>query len=298
MSAPRMDFIYSDEYLSWRLGEDHPTDPRRASNTLQLLQSPGVAFDVVTPRSATREEMLLVHCPRYLDELRAGRCDEWTGIRPALFDTAALMAGGTMLAVDRLLDGTSARAFNPQGAKHHAQRARASGFCVLNDMAMAAHRLVAAGLRVLYVDWDAHHGDGVEELTRDLDDVMTVSVHGFPMWPGTGASHDESRHVFNYPLGPGADGRAMLAALDDALDRAGRFRPDVVLLAAGADGHRDDPLSHLRYDLPAFVKAASMLNAFAVALCGGRLIAGGAGGYRPMDRTPEVWAAVFTALAS
>ena len=165
-------------------------------------------------------------------------------------------------------------------------------------MAMAARRLAAAGLRVLYVDWDAHHGDGVEELTADLEAVMTASIHGHPMWPGTGLAHDPAQHVYNYPLGPGADGADLLAALDDALARAAVFAPDVVLLAAGADGHREDPLSHLGYDVPAFTEAAARLDAFTWAHCAGRLIVGGAGGYRPTDRTPEVWAAVFTTLAA
>ena len=295
-----MDFIYSTAYLGWRLGPDHPTDPRRAARTLELLRAAGVLDldDVVAPRPATRAEMELVHDRAYLDRLAGGECTEWAGIRPEMFRTAAVMAGGTMLAVDRLLAGVSGRAFNPAGAKHHAHRGSASGFCVLNDMAMAAHRLAAAGLRVLYLDWDAHHGDGVEELTADLDAVMTVSIHGHPMWPFTGTGHDESRHIYNYPLGPGADGTDLLGAVDDALEKAAAFAPDVVLVAAGADGHREDPLSHLHYDVLAFTAAGARVDEFTRAHCGGRLIVGGAGGYRPADRTPEVWAAVFTTLAA
>jgi len=198
--------------------------------------------------------------------------------------------------VERMLAGTTTLGFNPQGAKHHAGYAHSSGFCVFNDMAFAATALAAAGWRVCYLDWDAHHGDGVEALTADNPDVMTASIHNVPLFPGTGYADDPDRQVWNYPLEGAATGGAMLAAVDDALVRAAEFGPDIVRLAAGADGHRDDLLSVLRYDYEHFASAATRVAQFAARHCERRVLVGGAGGYQPLTHTPAIWAAVLLAL--
>jgi acetoin utilization protein AcuC len=297
MNQPHIDYVYDDDYLRWNLSAGHPTRPIRALNALRLIQATDLPHEVIKPRLATREELTLVHDRDYVEQTLAGCNDEWSGVQPVLGETAALMAGGTMRAVDRMLAGQTVRAFNPQGAKHHAQRANGSGFCVFNDMAMAAARFVKAGMRVLYVDWDAHHGDGVEALTADMPEVMTASIHNGNIYPGTGQVHDVERAVFNWPLPHRADGIELEAALREALDLALDHEPDVVLLAAGGDGHRYDPLGNLAFDVEDAYEAGRAVAEFADAYCEGRVLAGGAGGYNADDWTPLMWHAVVKALS-
>jgi len=128
----------------------------------------------------------------------------------------------------------------------------------------------------------------VEALTADNPDVMTASIHNVPLFPGTGYDDDPDRQVWNYPLEGAATGGAMLAAVDDALVRAAESGPDVVLLAAGADGHRDDPLSALRYDYEHFASTATRVAQFAARHCERRVLVGGAGGYQPLTHTPDL----------
>ena len=291
-----MDVAYSSAYLSWRLGDDHPSNPERARLAVDMLRARGMPMRVFEPAAASVAQLEIVHEPSYVRACLAGQSAEWAGTRPDLGQAAAAMFGGTALLVDRMLSGETTLGFNPQGAKHHAHYDHSSGFCVFNDMAYAARILTAAGMRVAYLDWDAHHGDGVEALTADNPAVMTASIHNVPLFPGTGLSHDPENQVWNYPLSGAASGAEMLEALDDALSRAVDFGADVVLLAAGADGHRDDPLSHLLYDYEDFVEAAARVAAFARVHCEGRVLVGGAGGYQPHAHTPAIWAEVVATL--
>ncbi len=170
-----------------------------------------------------------------------------------------------------------------------------SGFCVFNDMAWAALHFAGQGKRVLYVDLDAHHGDGVEALTRDSASVRTCSVHDSTIFPGTGHAHSEPQEVFNYPLPRGAGEAELLAAVEDVLRRAVAWRPDVLLIAIGADGHATDPLSSLQYSYDGYEQAAGRLGGFAAAQQA-RVLMGGAGGYQPRTHTPAVWAAFVASL--
>lgn len=287
-----IDVIYSPDYLNWQLGRDHPTNPVRALNAVRLIEAMQLKHELLTPRLATREELELVHAPGYVSLTLEGVNEEWRGIQPVLGETAQLMAGGTMLAVDRMLAGDSVRAFNPQGAKHHAHRGYGSGFCVFNDMAMAARRFILErGWKTLYVDWDVHHGDGVEALLLEEEMAMTASIHG-KGFPGTGTGHLPDKHAYNWMLENGADGRDALAALAEALHTAEDFQPDVVLLAAGADAHITDPLGPLRLTVEDYADLGRALREFADDNCEGRVLIGGAGGYQPHTWTPQVWATV------
>lgn len=292
-----IDFIYSDTYLRYVLGEGHPTNPERARNTLTFIQKAGIPHRLVEPRQATIDELATVHARDYIEHIRRGYDSEWTGHRPWLHDVAATIVGGTLDAAHRIVTGETVRAFNPMGAKHHAMLARAEGFCIYNDMAVAAHTLIEAGMRVLYIDWDAHHGNGVEFLLDTRPEVMTASIHNGYTYPGTGWYHRPEYKAYNWPLSSGAPGQEMLTALKEALQLALSFRPDVVLLAAGADGHMFDPLGDLSYTTADFTAAAHLVVEFAEQMCQGRILAGGAGGYRPNDYTPAVWREVVRVLA-
>jgi acetoin utilization protein AcuC len=263
---------------------------------VRLAQQSPLAFDLVEPIAATPEELRWVHSQDYIDQVRGGRHPEWDGHRPQLHRLASLIVGGTLEAARRISYGEVTRAFHPMGAKHHAQRTTASGFCIYNDMAVAATFLADAGMRVLYLDWDAHHGDGVESLLEHRSDVMTASIHNGHIFPGTGQSHRPEAVAYNWPLPFGALGSDLLSALDEALDLASAFQPDVVLLAAGADGHRADPLGALGYELSDFQHAATRVSNFSREHCASKLLVGGAGGYRADDWTPQVWLEVLHAI--
>lgn len=292
-----IDFIYGDTYLSYVLGRSHPTRPVRALNTLRLVQATGVPHRVVEPRMATGDELAIVHDPAYIEGIRAGYDGEWSGYRPQLHGAAALIAGGTLDAARRIITGETVRAFNPMGAKHHAMREHAEGFCIYNDMAIAATVLADAGLRVLYIDWDAHHGNGVEFLLEHRTDILTASIHNGDIYPGTGLWHRPEAAAYNWPLPSGADGIELRLALSEVFEVGAEFRPDVVLLAAGADGHKYDPLGGLGYTVEDFAAAGNRVSDFADQHCAGRILAGGAGGYRADDWTPLAWLAVVRALA-
>lgn len=291
-----IEFIYSDAYLRWQLGDGHPTDPRRAQRALRLIEAMEVPHRLTPPRMATFDELLLVHDADYVASTVEGHNGEWAGRQPELGATAMLMAGGTMRAVDMLLAEKGRRFFNPQGAKHHAMRDHGSGFCVFNDMAMAARRLNDAGLRVLYVDWDVHHGDGVEALCADMPMTMTASVHGYG-FPGTGKRSIPEVQAWNAILPDGSGDADWLGAISQALVDAIEHTPDVVLLATGADSHRTDPLGMLNITVDGYRQAAQMVSDFADGFCEGRIIVGGAGGYQPRLTTPLIWASVAAVLA-
>lgn len=287
-----IDVVYSNDYLEWKLGKGHPTNPVRAANAVRLIEAMQIEHTLLAPRPATLKELKLAHSAKYIGETLAGTNSEWFGTQPSLGKTARLMAGGTMFAVDRILEGSTSRAFNPQGAKHHAQRATGAGFCVFNDMAMAARRFMTErGWRVLYIDWDVHHGDGVEELLLKERAAMTASIHGYG-YPGTGLRHRKGNFAYNWPLKDGSDGTDVLLALNEILELGRKFRPDIVLLAAGADAHISDPLGGLRLTVEDYATLARRVREFADDNCEGRVLIGGAGGYQPYTWTPMVWATV------
>jgi acetoin utilization protein AcuC len=298
---------YTPEYLDWQLGADHPTDPRRAQIGTALLaewaEASGVAIRWISPEldwPAVEREAGRVHDARYVQGVRAGVCNEWSGRHVRLGEVAALMFQGTVDLVEQMkadrANGVSGVYFNPQGAKHHAQRAAASGFCVLNDMAWAATDLTGDGLRVLYVDWDAHHGDGVEALVIDNTSAATASIHDATIFPGTGRSgHREDKRAYNWARPRSSGDRELAASMTEVLAVADELAPDVVLLACGADGLAGDPLSSLRYTIDGIESAATTLGAWCCD-AGTSIVVGGAGGYQPLTETPRAWVRTITTL--
>lgn len=284
---------YDAELLNWRLGKGHPTNPIRARNAVNLLRKAGAPLDVQTiTRRVSEDELSLVHDPNYIAETLAGYNDEWAGRRADLGGVARHMFAGTLQLVDQVLDGTLTYGFSPQGAKHHAMADRGSGFCVFNDFAHAATVLALAGHRVLYLDIDAHHGDGVEALTRYNPNVVTASVHDSSIFPGTGHDHEREFGVFNFALPRSSGDRELVGAVEDVLAYADHgFDPTVVLFAIGGDGYVDDPLSTLEYSYDGYRTVADLVGTY-VGLHDLPIVMGGAGGYLPHTHTPRVWAEV------
>lgn len=286
---------YSPKYLNWNLGDNHPTNPVRAQLAVRLLKDSGANLHTIDPDGMypTEEYFDLareIHDHEYVERVKAGISGEWDGFRPSLGDTAALMFGGTVALTRRMLHASGPGVyFNPQGAKHHAQYAQSSGFCVFNDMAWAANTLTAAGNRVVYVDWDAHHGDGVEEMLRDHEDILTISVHDSTIFPGSGNDMgDRWVGYMNYPLPSEAGDPELRWVVDEIRETLLTVEPDVILLACGADGLAGDPLTTLNYTQEGLDHASRMIGSVARQL-GSSVLIGGAGGYQPYDEVPEHW---------
>jgi acetoin utilization deacetylase AcuC-like enzyme len=271
-------------------GRSHPERPARVRAVLDGLDagSPRDARRRLEPRRATRPELERVHTAKYLDHLEhfcaqgGGHLDADTGASPASWEAALLAAGSGLEAVDALDRGDGDYAFcavRPPG--HHAVAAHAMGFCLLNNAAVTAAALRDRGERVLVVDWDAHHGNGTQDIFYADGSVMYVSMHEWPLYPGTGRLTDAGAGAgegatLNFPLPAGATGDVYLDAIDTVVEPlAERFAPTWVLVSAGYDAHRADPLTGLGLsagdyaDLTARVMALAAPRRLVVFLEGG-----------------------------
>jgi len=303
--------VWDDTLLSYDLG-DHPLDPVRLELTVALadalgvLARPGVRVEPAAP--ACDADLLRVHEARYLAAVKeAPSHPRFTGygfdspdnpVFPGMHEASALVAGATLRAAEAVWRGEYDHAVNIAGGLHHAMPARASGFCVYNDPAVAIARLLELGAdRVAYVDIDVHHGDGVQEMFWDEPRVLTISLHETPrvLFPGTGFPTETG--------GSGAEGTAVNVALPPGTDDAGwlrafhavvpgvlrAFRPQLLVTQCGADTHRLDPLAHLELTVDGQRAAYLALRDLAAELCGGRWVATGGGGYALMEAVPRAW---------
>jgi acetoin utilization protein AcuC len=222
-----------------------------------------------------------------------------------MHEAAAAVAGGSFAAMERILAGDESHVFHPGGGLHHAMPGRASGFCIYNDVALAVSRARDAGHRVLYVDLDVHHGDGVEAIFWNDPNVLTLSLHetGLSLFPGTGFVDDRGgpeAHgtAVNVPLEPGTADASWLAALEMLLaPLAAAFRPTVLVSQHGCDSHALDPLAHLHLSTAAISSAARRLDALAHEHASGRWLATGGGGYDVYRVVPRAWGLVWLAQA-
>jgi acetoin utilization deacetylase AcuC-like enzyme len=238
----------------------HPESPARLEAVLAGIRRSPVADAVtaVSPEPASRADLERVHPASLLDELErfcesgGGRIDADTAVGDGSWPAALRAAGAGIDAVGRLERGEGDAAFlavRPPG--HHALAARPMGFCLLNNVAVTAAHLADRGERVLIVDWDAHHGNGTQDIFYEDPRVLYVSLHQWPLYPGTGRMEERGSGpgngaTFNLPMPPGADGDAYRAALDDVVTPlAEAFAPTWVLVSAGFDAHRADPLTDL-----------------------------------------------------
>ena len=319
----RATLVYDPRMAEYRFGASHPLLPERFVLAVELMRAWGLVGDgpgqatVVAPDSASDEDLLRVHSDAYINVVRNERApsiaNEFHGLGqgdtprfPRMHEASALIAGGTIAALDGVLAGDFVRAFNPAGGLHHAHRERAAGFCVYNDCAVAIAHATAArkGLRVAYVDIDAHHGDGVEEAFRDRSDVLTISLHesGRYLYPGTGAARDVGEgsgvgYSVNVALPPYSGPREYHLAWDRVAEPALRaFRPDVIVAQLGADSHQGDPLTHLRMTVAGHASLVERIAGIADELCEGRLAATGGGGYEAFSAVPRMWACAMAVL--
>jgi acetoin utilization protein AcuC len=308
--------VHGPRSTTYDFGPGHPLTPRRFGPGIDLLRAVG-AEPGLAPEPAPDDELLWCHTQRYIDIVRAFSADPFgmpaAGIAEGgdvppfagMHEASAAVAGGSLRAVEAILRGDVEHAFHPGGGLHHAMPDRASGFCVYDDPALAIARARQDGLRVLYVDFDVHHGDGVQAIHAADPGVLTLSFHetGRYLFPGTGEVDELGEGVaagtsLNVPFQPGAGEGPWLAAIRSLLPEvAAAFGPDLVVSQHGADSHAFDPLAHLRMTTTAMGEVARLVDAVAHRYAGGRWLATGGGGYDVYRVVPRMWSLVWLAGA-
>jgi acetoin utilization protein AcuC len=308
--------VFGPRSWTYDFGPGHPLTPLRFGPSIDLLQACG-AVPGLAPESATDDELQLCHDGGYIAAVKRFSADPDTrpaaGIGPytddppfaGMHEAAAAVAGGSLGAMARILAGDVEHAFHPGGGLHHAMRDRASGFCIYDDPALAIALARQAGLRVLYIDLDVHHGDGVQALHAGDPGVTTVSLHesGRALFPGSGFLDEvgEGRAagtVINVPLEPGTGEGPWLDAVRSIVPGiAASFGPDIVVSQHGCDTHAWDPLAHLRVTTTAMGAAARLVDAVAHRFAAGRWLATGGGGYDAYRVVPRAWSLIWLAGA-
>lgn len=312
---------YGDDAPQYDLGPQHPLRFPRLVLTRELIHAYGLVDGervVETPaRSATDEELLLVHGERYIDAVRRaghGEKGPWwefgfgpgdNPVFPQMHEASARATGASVVAAEAVWSGRAEHAFNPAGGLHHAMPERASGFCVYDDPAVAIAWLLAQGAqRVAYVDVDVHHGDGPQAIFYDDARVLTVSVHqsGATLFPGTGfvdeiGTGDALGSSVNIPL-PAFTGEGLwLEAFQAvAVPLVEAWAPDVLVTQLGCDTHHSDPLANLSLTTGAYRATAAMLHDLAHRVAGGRWLAMGGGGYQWAAVVPRAWTIYFAEM--
>jgi acetoin utilization deacetylase AcuC-like enzyme len=281
------------KFLDHDPGPGHVESPARLDAIMaELGRGPLAGVTIETPRAATTAEIEAVHSAAYRAKLAAldghyADLDPDTALSPGSWEAATLAAGAAVGAVEAVMTGAADNAFalvRPPG--HHARPDRAMGFCLLNNAAIAAESARRAGAeRVLIVDWDVHHGNGTQEIFEARDDVLYMSVHQFPFYPGTGAAGEVGvgagrGATVNCALPGGQTDADYGVVFHDLFLPVGRaFAPDLIIVSAGFDAHARDPLAAMRVSERGFAAMGSALAELATGACGGKLVLLLEGGY-------------------
>jgi acetoin utilization protein AcuC len=311
-------FIYSDDLLNYKFNSHHPFNQFRLKLTLDLLKKLNAIEDrfIIQPRMATEAELSLIHDPSYIQAVKQagsgnlspdiaenyGLGTEDTPIFPGMHEASSFLVGGTLTAVDHVMTGKAKHALHLGGGLHHGFRGKASGFCIYNDSSVAIKYLQEKyQARVLYVDTDAHHGDGVQWSFYDDSDVCTLSIHetGRYLFPGTGNITERGQgkgygYSFNIPLDAFTEDESWLHSYETSLrEITAFFKPDVILTQNGADAHFYDPLTHLSASMKIYREIPKLAHEIAHTYCDGRWIAVGGGGYDIWRVVPRAWSHIW-----
>ncbi len=276
--------LYDPSFLEHRQ-DGHPERPERLTAILEALKD--ARLRRLPPRPATEDELARVHTREHIDRMRriseggGGQLDPDTYLGPRTFEVARLAAGAVLTAVDEIAAGRARNAFcavRPPG--HHATPDRGMGFCIFNNVAVAARHLqrTTPWNRVLIVDFDVHHGNGTQDAFADDPSVFYLSIHRSPFYPGTGSAEEKGRgNIVNLPFVHGTPREGILAAWEAAVRRAGReFRPDFVLVSAGFDAYKEDPIGRLGLEVDDYRRLMEVVVEVAP---GGRVVSALEGGY-------------------
>ena len=313
----RTAFLYTDEFLTYNLGSTHPLQQRRLQLVDRKLASVG-AFETITrlaPTPVDEDLLARVHTAEYLETVRRvskgnhgldlTRFGLGPGDTPAfegMWESSKLYAGGTVDAARLVLSGNDDIAFNVAGGLHHAHPWKAYGFCVFNDLALGITALLEGGKeRVMYVDIDVHHGDGVQVCHWDDPRVLTLSLHESGRWlfPGTGFPEEiggpnARGTAINVPFAPYTGDAVWWEAFEQVVPEAfARFAPQALVLQLGADAHFADPLAHLQVTSRTWMRAVETLLALGKDI---PIVVTGGGGYN-IETVERLWALVALACA-
>jgi acetoin utilization protein AcuC len=300
--------VAGERLARYGFGDGHPFGPDRHAAFYAEFAARGLdkRVRIVETRAATREELESFHTRDYVDlvaersltgegYLDAGDTPAWRGV----YEAAADVVGATLLASEEIMAGRARRAFIPIAGLHHAARGSAAGFCVFNDCGVTIEMLRRQGLRrIAYVDIDAHHGDGVYYGFESDPDLIFADIHedGRYLYPGTGREDETGRGAaagtkLNIPVPPGADDAVFEAEWPRVLAHLRQYRPEFILLQAGADSVEGDPITHMRFRAETHMRAARDLARLADELGHGRVLGTGGGGYNRINLA-QAWAGV------
>jgi acetoin utilization protein AcuC len=310
--------IFRPEYTSYDFGPHHPLRPERMRASLDLLAALELNTHQRQLPPATSDELRLIHDAAYIQAVETLDTSGMYGKTPwgpgpsdtpafsGMHQASALIAGGSIHAVRSIFDGHLEHAFNPAGGLHHAMRDRASGFCVYNDPALAIAAVLAEhDARVLYLDFDVHHGDGVQAAFYADPRVLTLSIHetGRYLFPGTGYPDEIGRaagtgYSVNLPVQPYTEDDSWLQLVNGLVPRiAEAFAPDLIVSQHGCDSHAWDPISHVCLSTRAYAAQARLVHELAHRLAGGRWLATGGGGYDWARVVPRSWALIWSEMS-
>lgn len=314
-------FVYADALLKYRFSDTHPFNQMRLLLTKELLESYTILNQeqIINPRYATDEELQLIHQPDYIeavkkastDDLSEDMCQKYglnttdTPNFKGMHDACRLIVGGTLAAVDAVMQGKMDTCVHFGGGLHHGFSGRASGFCIYNDSAIACKYLAAKyKQKVMYIDTDAHHGDGVQFAFYNDSDVFTYSIHetGRYLFPGTGGINERGDgegylYTMNLPIDAYTEDDNFLEIFETSIQQACEFfKPDIIFSVHGADAHFLDPLTHLSCTHETFKRIPEIILKLSQQYTNQKWIAVGGGGYNVFQVAPFVFAQVYAVM--
>jgi acetoin utilization protein AcuC len=304
---------YTDRFMGYNFGPEHPLNPVRLRLSYTLISEFGFLDGpdtcVVEPTPASEDDLLLVHTPQYLEAVKAEEPDLAFGLGiddnpvfKGMYQAARLLAGGSIDAAKKLIH-EDCSAFNLGGGLHHGMPTQASGFCIFNDIALAICILKRRFKRILYIDIDGHHGDGVQHIFYDDPQVLKISIHesGLYLFPGTGFIDELGQgsgrgYSVNIPMPMYSTDDAYCKAFEEIVPALFEwFRPEAVVAQLGVDTHYSDPLTSLNVTLAGYSHMVHRIKELTDQYAMGRLLALGGGGYS-LEVVPIAWAIVFQTM--
>jgi len=320
-------YVHHPDSLKYIFHQGHPFDQRRLILTMELLQQTGAlpASSILTPDQPLDEKLLQqIHIPGYIEAVKQlsvsspsaealqnaaqyGLDHGDNPYFPGMHESAAAIAAGSVYAADLVMSGQYRHALHMGGGLHHAMPQKSAGFCVYNDAALAiTHLRQQYGARVLYIDTDVHHGDGVEMCFYTDPHVFTYSIHetGKYLFPGTGLVEERGAgegfgFTLNVPVEPYTEDASWLECFEATLSQVmERAKPDIIISQHGCDAHALDPLSHIHCSMEIYRQMPRMIHEAAHTWCEGRWVALGGGGYDIWRVVPRAWSLVWLEMSN
>ncbi|WP_010269910.1 acetoin utilization protein AcuC [Paenibacillus senegalensis] len=317
-------FIYDPDELNYRFSDEHPFNQTRLEVTIDLLKQVGALTEdaILKPRIASESEIKAVHLPEYVNAVKAlsapnptdeavraaakwGLQDEDTPFFTGMHEKTSLLVGGSLKAAEVVMSGQAEHALHLGGGLHHALPNKGAGFCVYNDASITIEWIRRNyNARVLYIDTDVHHGDGVQWTFYTDPDVCTFSIHetGKYLFPGTGAVEERGEGLgfgttINLPVEPYTEDESWMESFNHVLGEVVRsFRPDVILSQHGCDAHAFDPQAHAHCSMNIYLQMPKLIHKLAHQYCGARWIALGGGGYDIWRVVPRAWSLLWLTM--